>query len=145
MSGFMSLLTGGRRAAWRSEFLSIGSEKSVLEVLHFWLCCCTFVTVMRVRKNILPPTILSRPYSLSGRTVVKVGVGRNCRRQRDATARCRESIADFRQALNAHEFCLMPKRHVRNWRRIQRNPAGISSGTDRLRMWVLGPGCRKRE
>ncbi|MEO0273389.1 MAG: hypothetical protein ABIM30_09985, partial [candidate division WOR-3 bacterium] len=53
------------------------AKKSVLEVLHFWLCYCTFVAVMRVRKNILPPTTLSRPYFLIGHTVVKVGVSMN--------------------------------------------------------------------
>ena len=50
---------------------------------------------MRVRKNILPPTTLSRPYFLGGRTVVKVDVGGNYRKSQDMDCSKRHRALDF--------------------------------------------------
>jgi hypothetical protein len=71
------LVPGERRAAWRNRFMSPNSKKVCLRACIFGQAAVLLRRIMRVRSNFVPPTTLSRTYSLSGRTVVKVDVSIN--------------------------------------------------------------------
>ena len=73
----------GEKAIWITMGVLLSTKK---ENMIFHIFDRVFLLLwldMRIRSNMVPPTLLSRPYSLSGRTVVKVGVGGNYRKLHD--------------------------------------------------------------